>query len=153
MRARPLIPMPPIPTKWMRAGVGGSKAPLSSTSACNVGTPILLLQRDHRLAEAVPPVELVTEQPERRAAGRKEDDVARFRLAACGRDGLAHSGKGSARRQTAAAQRRLQGGSCRTREEIDLRLMTGGGLCQWRRVEPLVGAARQKVHLSPPRRQ
>src|SRR5918994_1333203 len=149
MRARPLIPMPPIPTKWMRAGAGGSNAPCTSASACNVGTPKLLLQRVHSLTEAVAPVELVTEQPERRAAGREQDDVTRPRLAPCRCDRFCHPGEGSARRQTAAAQRRLQGRGRRTREEVDLRLMSCGGLHQWRGIESLVGATRQKVYLAP----
>src|ERR671921_519083 len=30
MRARPLMPMPPIPTKWIRAGAGGRRASVES---------------------------------------------------------------------------------------------------------------------------
>src|SRR4051794_30771593 len=30
MRARPLMPMPPIPTKWIRAGAGGSNVSVLS---------------------------------------------------------------------------------------------------------------------------
>ena len=67
-----------------------------------------------------------------------------------GRHSFRHPGKGSAWRQTAVAQRQLQGRGRRSREEIDLRLMTRGSLRQRRRVEPLVGAARQEVHLSAP---
>ena len=172
MRARPLMPMPPMPTKWTRAGAGGSSdgtAPRSRRCAqprdgrfaprvtAAPGRAVAGLAQttasDDRLPEALAPVELVAEEPERRAAGREQDDVARLRLAPRGRHGFGHPGKGSARRQTAAAQRRLQRRRRRSREEIDLRLMTRGGLRQWRRVESLVGAARQQVHLSRRRRQ
>src|SRR5215217_3401408 len=134
MRASPLMPMPPIPTKWIRAGVGGSNAPLASASACNVCTPMLLLQRKDGLTEVIAPVELVMEEPERRAAGREQNDVARSRLVSRGRHSLMHPGEWSVGRQIAGAQRRLQGRSGRSREEIDLCLMTRGGLRQWRRV-------------------
>jgi hypothetical protein len=52
-------------------------------------------QSSYSLTEAVAPVELVTKEPERRAAGREQDDVAWSRLVSRGRYSLTHPGKWS----------------------------------------------------------
>src|SRR4051794_6178625 len=87
MRARPLMPIPPTPTKCTFAGEGGSNG------ACGVWLPELIdlwplmsvhdgcfglrqRQRGDCFTEPLAAIELIAKEPERCTAGREQNDGA-----------------------------------------------------------------------------